>query len=116
MKRLLKIVAGMILVIFLTTAYSAAPKATEFAPDYSALVEVCDQSGAYIPPGTRYVTCQGRVMRVLGIVPKTDKDDRAEANGAGDCYCPRCCDGACAVIVTCGSGGGMCVLYLACGD
>jgi hypothetical protein len=115
MKRFWSFLVGMIVVIFLTTAFSAAPKATEIVSDSSALVEVCSQGLAYVPPGTRVVTCQGKVMRVLGMTSSAGEKQGAQANVIRDCYCPKCCGGGCAVLVDCG-GGDVCTLYLSCSD
>jgi hypothetical protein len=115
MKRFCSFVVGMIVVIFLTTAFSAAPKATEIVSDSSALIEVCSQGVAYVPPGTRVVTCQGKVMRVVGMTSTANDKGGAQANVIGDCYCPKCCGGTCAILVSCG-GGDLCTLYLSCSD
>jgi hypothetical protein len=47
-------------------------------------------------------------MRVIAVVPMG-----AQTQVTANCNCPRCCDGACAVTVSCG-GGGLCVAYLGC--
>ena len=116
MKNLWKSLVGLVVVVFLTTAFAAAPKATEVAPESVGLIEVCNQGTAYVPQGTRYVTCQGRVMRVVGEARVSgDKGGVAPDNMGVDCYCPKCCGGTCGVIVSCG-GGDLCTLYLSCGD
>jgi hypothetical protein len=75
------------------------------------------------------------VMRVLGMVPIRDGENAPEGAGVDECYCPHCCGSACGVIVACGSAseaeatgpdgrferrsaanGGLCTVYLACGD
>jgi hypothetical protein len=132
MKKLGKFVIGLVVVIFLTTAYSVGTKATEATMSSSGLIEVCSRDRAYVPPGTRYVTCRGKIMKVLGMAPMADG---AEAQVIQDCFCPKCCGGTCAVIVSCESltvtsssgpdcgsdesrkdSGGLCTMYLACGD
>lgn len=133
MKRWLKLSLGICAVIALVTAYSTETKATAVAASSSKYIEVCRNGVVYVPPGTKYVTCNGKVMRVLAIVPL----EEGQAQTAGNCYCPDCCGGGCAVIVTCQSepetataaddcrcganraragGGGLCTIYLACGD
>ena len=81
---------------------------SEVSANSSKYIEVCSNGTVYVPPETKFVTCQGRVMRVIAIVPMG-----AQAQVPSDCNCPRCCDGACAVTVSCG-GGGLCTVYLAC--
>jgi hypothetical protein len=109
MKRLLKCFIGIAIVIFLVTAYSSRPIGVEVASAASKYIEVCRNGTVYVPPGTKFVTCQGRVMRVIAIVSLG-----AEPKGAPvDCNCPKCCDGGCVVTIAC-EGGGLCVLYLAC--
>jgi hypothetical protein len=117
-------------VVFLVSAYSAGTKATGTAESSAKYIEVCSKGTVYLPPGTEYVTCHGKVMKVIGIVPQSDG-----AQTLGGCGCPKCCGGACTVIVACenkvgdsaeeksyrsgqrsSSAGGLCVVYLACGD
>jgi hypothetical protein len=131
MKKLGKFIFGLAVVIFLTTAYSAGTKATEATASSSGYIEVCGRHRVHVPPGTQYVTCHGKIMKVMGLVPMTDV---AEAQAMQDCYCPKCCGGICAVIVSCESiaetansgpdcgssqgpenNGGLCTIYLACG-
>ena len=108
MKRFPRYLVGAAAVVFVFTAYSRGPIVTEVAASSSKYIEVCSNGTVYIPPETKFVTCNGRVMRVIAIVPLG-----VQAQGASDCNCPRCCDGGCAVTVSCG-GGGLCVAYLAC--
>lgn len=109
MKRLFKGLIGTAIVLFLVTAYSSRPVALELPPAEAKYIEVCSNGTVYVPPDTKFVTCQGRVMKVVKIVPFEAGARAAPA----DCYCPKCCEGACAVTVAC-DGGGLCVLYLAC--
>jgi hypothetical protein len=108
MKRWPKYLVGLAAVVALVTAYAGGPEAGEAAADSPRFIEVCSQGTVYLPPGTKLVTCQGRVMRVIAVVPL-----EARAEAAPDCNCPRCCDGACAVTVSC-DGGGLCVAFLGC--
>jgi hypothetical protein len=114
-KRFWRFLVGMIVVIFLTTAFSAAPKATEIVASSGGLIEVCNRGTAYVPPGTEYVTCQGKVMRVVGKVPLRGGQGAQESQVIGDCWCPKCCGNTCAILVS-GGGGNLYILYLACGD
>lgn len=111
MKRLAKIILGLSFVVFLVTAYSGGTKAVGVAAPSGRFIEVCSNGTVYLPPGTRFVTCQGKVMRVIAIV---SADDGAQL--LRSCDCPDCCGGGCAVTVSCGSGGGLCTAYLSCGD
>ena len=111
MKMIPRYLFTSVFIVLMITAYAVGTKATEAAaiaesPKY---IEVCAQGTAYVPPDTKFVTCQGRVMKVLAIVPL---EGRSLAPGA-DCDCPRCCDGACAVTIACGSGC-LCTMYLVC--
>ncbi|MEW5900404.1 MAG: hypothetical protein AB1715_02965 [Acidobacteriota bacterium] len=133
MSRFFKFFFGIGAVIFLVSAYPAGTKDALMYADTSQYIEVCSSGLAYVPPETRYVTCQGKVMKVLAIVPLEEAEGaQTEGGGADDCYCPRCCGGVCAVIVSCGAvpetaaayesgrdsgspkAGGLCTIYLAC--
>jgi hypothetical protein len=117
-------------VVLLVSAYSAGTKATGRAESSAKYIEVCSKGTVYVPPGTEYVTCRGKVMKVMGIVPLVDGPQIL-----GGCGCPNCCGGYCSVTVACenkvgdsaeedsyrsgqrsSSAGGLCTLYLACGD
>jgi len=108
MKRLARGLIGAAIALMFLTAYSSKPVVTEVAADSSKFIEVCSNGVVYLPPGTKFVTCYGRVMRVVAIVSSGE-----QVQLMGGCNCPRCCDGACAVTVSCG-GGDLCVAYLAC--
>jgi len=109
MKKFPKCLVGLVTVVFIVTAYASGPKVRELASSSSKYIEVCRNGIVYLPPETKFVTCHGRVMRVIAIV---SLEGKAEATPE-DCDCPRCCNGACAITVSCG-GGGLCVAYLAC--
>lgn len=109
MKKPLKCLFGMAVVVFLVTAYSLQPVAEELPPTEARYIEVCSNGTVYVPPDTKFVTCRGRVMRVIAIV-SVEVGTRA---APVDCYCPKCCDGQCGVTVAC-ENGGLCVLFLAC--
>ena len=109
MKMFSKCLVGLATVFFLVTAYSSGPIASEPASPSPKYIEVCSHGTVYLPPDTKFVTCYGRVMKVIAIAPS----EARVQGGAQDCNCPRCCDGACAVTVSCG-GGGLCVAYLGC--
>src|SRR4030043_1434496 len=108
MKASVKCLVGLASIICFFTAYSSAPINGDATPAAGKYIEVCSNGTVYVPPETKFVTCQGRVMRVIAIVPAG-----AQTQGASDCYCPRCCEGGRAVTVSCG-GGGLCTIYLAC--
>jgi hypothetical protein len=133
MKMLAKMFIGLLFVAFMVTAYSAGTMATPLEESFGKYIEVCSQGTVYLPPGTRYVTCHGKVMKVLGIVRLLEGEKSAPG---GNCHCPDCCGGFCTVIVSCGGGaeaagtmgkgadvtgsgdekGDLCFVYLACGD
>jgi hypothetical protein len=100
---------GAATLVFFLSAYSKGPIVGEVSVDHTKYIEVCSHGIVYLPPDTKFVTCQGRVMRVIAIVPAGEVQPQV----APDCYCPKCCGGACAVTVSCG-GGGLCTVYLAC--
>ncbi len=130
MKTVSKCLIAVLFVAFLAAAHPAG-NSEPIAPQESAkLIEVCTKGIAYLPPGTKYVTCRGKIMKVLAIVPLS-----AGIQTAGDCDCPNCCGGWCGVTVYCQSvpipsettndcgcgkrtatAGGLCTAYLACGD
>ena len=135
MKKLSKVIVGLGAVVVLVSAYSMGTMDTGMSADASSYIEVCSQGIVYVPPGTRYVTCHGKIMKVMGIVSREDGEQIDGGGGAGDCYCPKCCGGYCAVIVSCGGapetsastgdcvsgpringGNSLCPMYLACGD
>ncbi len=109
MKRLPRYLFAFMSAVFMITAYSVGTRATEAFSDSPKYIEVCSQGTVHVPPDTKFVTCHGRMMRVIAIVPL---EMRTQAPGA-DCDCPRCCDGACAVTISCGNGG-LCTMYLGC--
>ena len=93
------------------------------------IIEVCKNGIVYIPPGTNYVMCYGKIMKIIKVVPyEPGKDSEA-------CACPQCCGGECYVIIACegapqnlsspdssgtdaysgdSSGGTLCILWLDC--
>jgi hypothetical protein len=110
MKTLAQCLVGLIGVLFFFTVYSSAPVSRDAAPPAAKFIEVCSNGTAYVPPETKFVTCYGRVMRVIAIVPAGG----VQTMGSGaDCNCPRCCDGMCGVTVSCG-GGSLCTAYIGC--
>jgi hypothetical protein len=108
MKRFPRYLVGAAALVFVFMAYSRGPMISEAAAGPSKYIEVCSHGTVYVPPETKFVTCQGRIMRVIAIVPAG-----AQTRVPSDCNCPKCCDGGCEVTVSCG-GGGLCVMYLAC--
>jgi hypothetical protein len=135
MKKLSKVIVGLGAVVVLVSAYSMGIVGTAGSADASSYIEVCSRGVVYVPPETRYVTCHGKIMKVVGIVSGEEGAESKSGGGAGDCYCPKCCGGYCAVIVHCGpvpesaagaedcasgprtdSGNQLCTMYLACGD
>jgi hypothetical protein len=133
MKKLAKILIGLLSIVFMVSAYSVGTMAKPLAESSGKYIEVCSQGTVYLPPGTKFVTCQGKVMKVLGVVRLLEGEKSAPGGG---CSCPDCCSGTCTVIVSCGVGteaatrmgdcpdeispfddkGDLCFAYLACGD
>ncbi len=122
MRVLVKGLIGLFCIGFMVSAYSVGTAAAPSEESFEAYIEVCDGNDAYIPPGTKFVTCHGKVMRVLGFVRMPEGEKGAPG---GDCRCPQCCGGICVIVVSCGdeaaaSGmadkGDLCFVYLACGD
>lgn len=126
-----KILVIFLFVLFLSLAYSSGVRDSAPPEESAKYIEVCTNGLVYLPPGTKYVTCQGRVMRVLYIGPLMEQIETID-----DCDCPKCCGGLCGITVLCESdpdpstgksdcggcgvrtsaGGGLCTAYLACGD
>src|SRR4030042_846995 len=102
MKKLSKVIVGVGCVVVLVSAYSMGTMDTGMSADASSYIEVCSQGIVYVPPGTRYVTCHGKIMKVMGIVSREDGEQIDGGGGAGDCYCPKCCGGSWAGIVSWG--------------
>jgi hypothetical protein len=128
-KTFLRYFTGFLFFAFLVIAFPAGTRVAGIEKGSSSYIEVC-QGTVYLPPGTKYVTCHGKKMKVISVVPA---DGTVQV--AGDCYCPNCCGGVCAVTVSCqappeepknsndtedgkrdSDGGGLCVAYLSCGD
>ncbi len=103
MKKSARFFIGLAAAVALVTAYSTGTKATEASSGSASYIEVCTRGLVYVPPGTRYVTCRGKLMRVLGMVPLREGENMTEGQGGDDCICPKCCGSACGVIVACGS-------------
>ena len=59
----------------------------------SKLIEVCKDGPVYVPPGTKFVKCHGKILRVVKI-------ERFDP-GKSDCLCPKCCEGNCGIIISC---------------
>ena len=57
------------------------------------IIEVCKNGIVYVPPGTKYVKCYGKVMKIKRITPYLRGDE--------NCICPKCCGGECAIIISC---------------
>jgi len=108
MKKFARYLVGAAVAVFLSTAYLSLPIVREVAANPSQYIEVCSNGIVYLPPDTKLVTCSGRIMRVIAVVPAGEQTLMRE-----DCDCPRCCGGVCTVTVSCG-GGGLCVAYLRC--
>lgn len=121
MKTLAKSLFGLFLVGFMVSAYSAGTAAVPVEESFSGYIEVCEGKDVYLPPGTKFVTCHGKITRVLGVVRMME----GEKSAPGGCVCPDCCGGTCVVVVSCGNeavasvmedNGDLCYAYLACGD
>ncbi len=128
MKKIWKYFVGVVLVVLLVSAYSAGTKGKEVTSSSPKYIEVCSAGTAYLPPGTKFVTCHGKIMEVIDVVPLVGGEQML-----GGCDCPRCCNGFCTVTVRCGAApepsseadkvrtgkkslgsGGLCTAYLAC--
>jgi len=130
MKKLSKCLIAALFVAFLAAAYPVGNKEAAAPQESARLIEVCSNGIVYVPPGTKYVTCRGKIMKVLAIVPRMEG-----VKTEGDCECPDCCAGACGITVLCeevpeplekaddcgcgersAAGGGLCTAFLSCGD
>lgn len=127
--RFSKVLFISLFILLLSTAYSTGGRESANPEDSAKYIEVCRNGIVYLPPGTKYVTCHGKVMRVLYIAPLM-----AQIESDNDCDCPKCCGGLCGITVMCESepessseqkdcggcgtlasaGGGLCTAYLAC--
>ena len=85
-------VVGMIILVAGTS--SMGVQSELYPVDESELIEVCADGVVYVPPGTKYVRCNGKVMKVLRI-------ERGAYRDGENCRCPHCCDGICYIIVAC---------------
>ncbi len=132
MKSWARIFISILSAVVMVTAFSAGTKATATAGGHPKYIEVCSNGTVYLPPGTKFVTCHGKVMKVIAIIPLEEN----QMQTMEDCSCPRCCGGTCTVTVSCGAepepssttdncpgaisnmsrSGSLCTVYLACGD
>jgi hypothetical protein len=130
MKKVAKCLVAALFIVFLASAYPAGSKESAASEQSAKYIEVCSNGIVYLPPHTKYVTCHGKVMKVLAIVPRVEG-----VQIEGGCNCPECCGGWCGVTVSCpmdeepstgtndcgcgkrsAAGGGLCTAYLGCGD
>ncbi len=109
MKKLSQCAVCLVFVLFVFFAYPTGTKTSPIDATPGPHIEVCSNGIVYVPAGTRFVTCRGRVMEVIAIVSLAEGTE-----AAGGCQCPLCCGGLCTVTVRCGMPGGLCVMYLAC--
>jgi hypothetical protein len=84
---------------FLAISFMAAMLAVAALRAYAnyqesrSLIEVCDNGIAYVPRGTQYVKCHGKVRKVLLFeTGETDFEDCA-------CLDQKCCDGQCYIVI-----------------
>ena len=84
------------------------------------IIEVCSEGVVYVPPGTKVVKCMGIVKRVIRVIPY-----QPDLRIGESCLCWECCDGECAIIITCDmepgelldsdtTNGTLCLLWLDC--
>ncbi|MDH7512187.1 MAG: hypothetical protein QHH14_04475 [Clostridiales bacterium] len=132
MRKVSKCLVAALFISFLAAAFPAGngESAPAQAGESAKLIEVCSNGIVYVPPGTKYVTCRGKIMKVLAIVPRVEG-----VQTKGNCECPDCCSGMCGITVYCtsvpessagrddcgcgnrsGQTGGLCTGYLSCGD
>jgi hypothetical protein len=127
MRKFWKCFVGVVSVVLLVSAYSAGTKAKEVTSSAPKYIEVCAYGTVDLPPGTKFVTCHGKIMEVIDVVPLAGAGPML-----GGCECPRCCQGFCTVSVRChepepsseanealsgkksSGSGGLCTAYLAC--
>jgi len=102
------------MVLFLVTVYPMGTKKGKEALNSSAYIEVGGDNIACVPAETEFVTYNGTVMRVIDVIPLSENIEMRPPEG--DCFCPNCCGGACAVIINCTNKGtrGLCVMFLTC--
>ena len=132
MKKVSKCLVAALFISFMVAAFSAGHggSAAAQAQLSAKLIEVCSNGIVYLPPHTKYVTCRGKIMKVLTIVPRVEG-----VQTETDCDCPNCCSGMCGITVYCEevpepsqtaddcgcgkrtvAGGGLCTAFLSCGD
>jgi len=93
MKKLRKHPLLISMMLILVFSLSAGVKTDLYPVDGEKIIEVCRNGIVYLPPGTEYVKCMGVVKKILRITPYLRGDE--------SCICPKCCDGECAIIVSC---------------
>lgn len=89
-----QIIASFILIfaIFVFTEINAK----SYLDGQNRIIEVCSEGVVYVPPGTKFVKCNGKVKKVIRITPY-QPGQREDEN----CLCPSCCGGVCGVIISC---------------
>jgi len=96
-------------------------KAESHSDGKDRIIEVCSEGVVYVPPGTKIVKCNGKVKKVIRVTPY-QPDQREDES----CICPSCCEGECAVIISCdgqpgefsdsdsSAKGSLCLLWIDC--
>jgi hypothetical protein len=92
-KKFLRYVIVFLFVSLSTVVHLVGTRAHSKSSEYSELVEVCSGSIVYVSRSMNRVLCNGEVRRILRFEPYSANLE--------DCYCPNCCGGRCAVIVSC---------------
>jgi hypothetical protein len=94
MKKWLTRMAVAAVVVLLTGISSLGVQSELYPVDESHLIEVCADGIVYVPPGTKFVRCNGKIRKV-------DRIEEGVFRGEESCRCPNCCQGMCWVVVAC---------------
>jgi hypothetical protein len=94
MIKVLSRAAVVVMVVLLAGISSMGVQSELYPVDESKLIEVCADGVVFVPPGTKFVRCNGKVMKV-------DRIEEGVVRESINCRCPRCCDGLCYIIVAC---------------
>lgn len=83
----------VVLVVLFAGISSMGEQAELYPVNEHELIEVCADGVVYVPPGTKFVLCNGKIRRVLRIEEGVRELE--------ECRCPKCCDDACYIVVAC---------------
>lgn len=88
-----RIAGGIVLIgVLILGALSFGQKADFPGPEKKSYIEVHGSDIPYVPMTEKYVKYDGQIKKIVRFAATLE-------TGKEDCKCPKCCDGACYVII-----------------